>query len=494
MDLPKHLLNDEIVQKFKELCFEDFEMPVPIPISLSEEILPPSTTSRTSYPAPSPNEAEDLGDAISIIGLSCRFPGANNEDEFWELLFEGRDETRHLPPERFFTKPDLENEHDTPVGYMKCPIEDFDAKFFEISPREAEYMDPQQRLLLEVSWEALEHAGINPQRLNGTSTAVFVGLWAQEYAMHITNESRNGRDFQHKYLGNALCASAARISHCLGLRGPSVAMEAGCASALEGVHYACEALKSRETDLALACGVNIALGFSGELSALDSFLLSNDGKCKTFDESANGFARGEACVALVLKRMSDAVRDGDRVLGLIRGSALNNDGAGSTLGTPNAVAQEIVLRTALKVAGIDPNDVSYVEAHGTGTPIGDPIEFHALNQVFGAASTDCERRRTEPLYVGSVKTNIGHTEGSSGMAGLVKVLLSMRHRTIPRHLHLNTLNPYIKLDEIPAIIPQANTEWKPTSRHGLVAGVSSFGLSGTNVHVIVQEQIGRAHV
>ena len=296
-----------------------------------------------------------------------------------------------------------------------------------------------------------------------------------------------GQILHYRYLGNAFCAAPARISHFLGLRGPSIAMDASCASSLEAIHYGCEALRSGDTDLCISGGVNVTLrtgAGSSSFAGLDSFILSKDGKCKTFDKDADGFARGEACVVLVLKRYEDAVRDGNEVLGLLVGSAVVSDGAGTSMGTPNGEAQAQVIRKALSKAGVSPHDVQYVEAHGTGTPVGDPIEFGALNTVFGQ-----DPLRTAPLYVGSVKTNIGHSEGASGAAGLVKVLLAMRYGLIPKHLNLSTLSPRIDLGQIPAVIPMTNTAWSSQGldRRPRLAGVSSFGLSGTNVHVIVQE-------
>ena len=440
---------------------------------------------------------------IAIVGLSCRFPGgANDPDKFWSLLQRGGDAIREVPKDRWdvdaFYDPDPDAPGKTNIrfGAFIDQVDQFDPQFFGISPREANGIDPQQRLVLEVSWEALEGAGMATRKLRDSRTGVFIGIGSTDFA-HI--QTRFG-DMSHidAYTGSGsgICFAAGRLSYTLGLQGPSISLDTACSSSLVTLHLACDSLRLGECDLALAGGVHLMLSpdISVYLSKIKAIAV--DGRSKTFDAAADGFSRGEGCGMVVLKRLSDAERDGDNILALILGSAVNQDGASSGLTAPNGSAQRKVIRQALSNADVDAHQVSYIEAHGTGTILGDPIEMGALVATYGRG-----RPGNRPLVVGSVKTNIGHLEAAAGIAGLIKVVLSLQHNEIPPHLHFNELNPHITLDDTPIIIPVEGVDW-PSGDHGKMAAVSSFGLSGTNVHVILGEppepqrtpsQIDRSH-
>ena len=360
-------------------------------------------------------------------------------------------------------------------------IDRFDPQFFGIAPREAAGMDPQQRLLLEVCWEALEHAGEPPDRLHGSNSGVFVGISTNEYVqIHLRRSDAAALD-AHAGTGGAVSVAAGRLSYVLGLHGPAMAVDTACSSSLVAVHLACQSLRHRECDLALAGGVNLILAPEGNVILSRARMLSPDGRCKTFDAGADGYVRGEGCGVVVLKRLSDAVAAGDRVLAVIRGTAVNQDGRSGGLTVPNGPAQEALMQHALAAAGVEPADVDYVEAHGTGTSLGDPIEARALGNVFSAG-----RGPHRPLLIGSVKTNIGHLESAAGIAGLIKVVLALHHAEIPPHLHLRSLNPLISLAAIPAVIPTTCVPW-PAGERRRLAGVSSFGFSGTNAHAVLEE-------
>ena len=302
--------------------------------------------------------------------MSCRFPGADCPEEFWNVLAESTELIQPFPADRH-RKAYIAKDHEKPdihAGFLKCAVDEFDNKFFGISPREAPFIDPQQRILLEVTWESLENAGINPQTLKESDTGVFMGIWQQEYDRILPDYGITANDFHHRYLGNAFSATASRISYFLGLNGPNLALESGCSSSLGGLHLACESLRKGEISLAISSGVNLVLTVENPLSSdSESFIISPTNRCHTFDEGADGFVRAEGCAVLILKRFADAYRDGDNILAVIRGSALNNDGAGTSFGTPNAKSQERVIREALAAGKVKPNEVSYIEAHGTGT-------------------------------------------------------------------------------------------------------------------------------
>jgi len=360
-------------------------------------------------------------------------------------------------------------------------IDQFDPQFFGIAPREAMSMDPQQRLLLEIVWEVLEHAGIAAERLRRSRSSVYVGVGANEYAGLISQGGEAAIDAYFS-TGNALNVIAGRVAHALGLQGPAMAVDTACSSSLVAVHLACQTLRSGESDLALACGVNVLLSPHGMIATSKARMLSADGRCKTFDASADGYVRSEGCGAVVLKRLSDAVRDGDRVLAVIRGSAVNQDGRTSGLTVPNGPAQERVIRDALGRAGVAPHEVDYLEAHGTGTALGDPIEVQAAAAALGEG-----RAAGRPLLIGSVKANIGHLEAASGIAGLIKVVLAMGRGVIPGQLHFSRPSPHIPWDRLPVRVADRATPW-PNGAGGRrpIAGVSSFGFSGTNAHVVLE--------
>ena len=420
---------------------------------------------------------------IAIVGMGCRFPGSNNLDEFWQVLHDGVDATSPTPSDRW----DMETFYDPDQGqpgklYVRHggyldQVDQFDPLFFGISPREAVSMDPQQRLLLEVSWEALEHAGYIPKSLIGSPTGVFVGIMNLDYFQLATDLSLID---SHTATGNAFSVTSGRLSYTLGFQGPSMAIDTACSSSLVAVHLACQSLRSGECNLALASGVNHILSPIGTINECQAHMLAPDGHCKTFDQAADGYARGEGCGVVVLKRLSDALADNDRVLAVIRGSAVNQDGRSGGLTVPNGPSQQAVIRRALENGGVTPDQVSYIEAHGTGTSLGDPIELRALDAVFGQ---HCPADR--PLVVGSVKTNFGHLESAAGVAGLIKLVLSLQHQEIPPHLHLKNPSSQIPWNELAIRVPTQLTPWQPINdKH--IAGLSSFGFSGTNTHILVE--------
>lgn len=421
---------------------------------------------------------------IAIIGIGCRFPGgANDPDAFWNLLHDGVDAVRPIPPERWDTRIfddlGLEKQIAWQCGLVDN-IDQFDPQFFNISPREANTMDPQQRMVLEVSWQALENAGVTGEQLTGSLTGVFMGVSISDYAQILRAQNPTEVDI-YAATGGAINAISGRVAYALGLNGPTVSVDTACSSSLVAIHLACLSLRSGETTMALAGGVNAVLNPEPYLSFARWGMMAPDGRCKTFDERADGFVRGEGCGVLVLKRLSDAQANGDRILAIIRGSAVNNDGRSSGLTVPSGRAQAAVVRAALKDAGVKPGQVSYVETHGTGTAIGDPIEVEALGSVLGEG-----RPADFPLVLGSVKTNIGHLESASGVAGLIKVVLSMQNGEIPPILHLQQRSSRIPWPQFPVEVPVEPRPW-PAGDQPRLAGVSSFGFTGTNAHVILEE-------
>ncbi|MFI6230390.1 SDR family NAD(P)-dependent oxidoreductase [Micromonospora echinospora] len=425
---------------------------------------------------------------IAIIGASCRFPGGGDGlAAFWRVLRDGVDAAGEVPPDRwdladfYHPDPDRPGRMYTREGHFVDGVDQFDPAFFGIAPREAASLDPQQRMLLEVSWAALEHAGQVPDRLVGTPTGVFVGIMTNDYLQLQTGAGDPTQLDLYAGTGNDLSFPAGRLSYLLGLQGPSMAVTTACSSSLVALHLATRSLRAGETDLALVGGVNAMLAPDAFVTLSKMKALAVDGRCKTFDASADGYGRGEGCGVVVLKRLSDAQRDGDRVLAVVRGTAVNHDGPSGGLTVPNGLAQQALIRAALADAGVEPGDVDYVEAHGTGTSLGDPIEVRALASVLGKG-----RPADRPLLVGSVKTNIGHLEAAAGVAGLIKLVLALRHEQMPSHLHFRTPNPHIDWDGLPVRVPVAPTPW-PRGERPRVAGLSSFGMSGTNAHVIVGE-------
>ncbi|ULP37116.1 SDR family NAD(P)-dependent oxidoreductase [Mycolicibacterium rufum] len=425
-------------------------------------------------------------DPIAIVAVSCRFPGAPDPEAFWDVLAGGVDAIREVPEDRFDIDefydpdPDAAGKTYTRFGGFLDGIDGFDPEFFGISPREAVWIEPQQRLVLETVWEGLERAGYSPASLRGSRTGVFTGVAANEYAHLLSAESIDKIE-PHFITGNALNAISGRVAFALGLEGPAVAVDTACSSALVAVHQACQALHSGDCDLAVAGGVNVLLSPVTTVAASRARMLSPVGRCKTFDASADGYVRSEGCGVLVLKRLSDAVRDGDPVCAVIAGSGVNQDGASSGLTVPNGGAQQRLIGAVLARAGLAGGEVDYLEAHGTGTPLGDPIEVQAAAAAYGE-----QRSPDRPLLMGSVKTNIGHLESASGAAGLIKVVLSLQHEMLPKSLHFDTPSPHIPWDTLPVRVLGDATPWHAGGRIRR-AGVSSFGFTGTNAHVLIEE-------
>jgi acyl transferase domain-containing protein/surfactin synthase thioesterase subunit len=422
---------------------------------------------------------------IAILGMGCRLPGGCGDPEtFWEFLRAGGDGIIEVPGNRwnidetFNPEPLPGKSYVKEGGFLQEDVSLFDARFFGISPREANDMDPQQRLMLEVSWEALERAGIAADALKGSRTGVFIGQIGSEYATLPRPPS-----FASPYAMTGIMSNitAGRIAYILGVHGPAISIDTACSSSLVAVHLACESLDRGECDLAIVGGSSLMLSKNTfpMLCAIEA--LSRDGRCKTFSAKGDGYGRSEGCGAIVLKRAADARRDRDPILAVIKGSHINQDGPGSGLTVPNGQAQRKLLREMLAQTGIGPAQISYYEAHGTGTALGDPIEFDSLCDVFGN-----DAARSEPLVMGSVKSNIGHLEAAAGIAGLIKLVLCLQHKEIPPNLHLDPINPMIQLERIPAVVPQASIPWRGGDRP-LMSAISSFGFSGTNAGMIVTE-------
>ena len=423
---------------------------------------------------------------IAIVGMGCRFPGnINSPDAYWRFLVEGKEAIRDVPADRwnadewFDSDPEAKGRMSAKRGGFLDNITDFDPASFGITPREAATMDPQQRLLLEVAWETLEHAGIAPNSLSGSPTGVFVGICNSD---HFQRALHRGPEQIDAYIasGNASSVAAGRISYTLGLSGPAISVDTACSSSLVALHQAITSLRTRECSLALAGGVNIISEPETMVSLSKAGMLAPDGRCKAFDALADGFSRGEGCGLVALKRLSDAERDNDRIYAIIRGSALNQDGRSAGLTVPSRSAQEALIKAALANAGVSPQDISYVEAHGTGTRLGDPIEIRAIS-----AALTSGRNIDQPLVVGSAKTNFGHLESAAGIAGIIKTALALHNGVIPPHLHFKEGNPEIDWDNAGIVIPTKAQDW--TTRNGRrLAGVSSFGFSGTNAHIVLE--------
>jgi len=423
---------------------------------------------------------------IAIVGLGCRFPGgASTPHRFWRLLETGTDAVREIPPERwdintyYDSNPAAPAKMNTRWAGLLDQVDQFDAEFFGIAPREAAALDPQQRLLLEVTCETLNDAGYPPETLSNSPTGVFFAIYNSDYSrLQFSDPLTIGA---HTISGTSHGVAAGRLSYLLNLNGPSMAIDTACSSSLVAVHLACQSLRSGECSLAVAGGVSVLISPEETVSLSKWGMLAPDGRCKTFDASANGFVRGEGCGVIALRRLADALASGDRIYAVIRGSAVNQDGRSTVLTAPNGLAQQAVLRQALKNARVRGDQLSYVEAHGTGTALGDPIEIEALAAVVGQPRLDGSTCR-----VGSVKTNLGHLEAAAGVAGLIKVALAMRHQTIPPHLHFTRLNPLISLDQTCLVIGRNACPW-PSGLVPRFAGVSSFGFGGTNAHIVLEE-------
>ena len=431
-------------------------------------------------------DRSSLDEPIAVIGLGCRFPGdIFGPESFWQFLCEGRSAVGEVSPDRWSPFDDgspvaaAALSDTTRWGSFLTEIDAFDAEFFEISPREAAKMDPQQRLLLEVAHEALEHAGIPADALRRTQTGVFAGACLGEYGYLASTDLSQVDAWSST--GGALSIIANRVSYFFDLRGPSVTVDTACSSSLVAVHLACQSLRIGDSNLAIAAGVNLLLSPAVARSFDQAEAMSPTGRCHSFDASADGFVLGEGCGVAVLKRLSDALRDGDPVLAVVRGSAVNQDGRSNGLMAPNPAAQMAVLRAAYANAGVEPRHVDYVEANATGTLLGDPIEARALGTVLGRA-----RPKSAPLLIGTVKSNLGHLEAAAGIAGFIKAVLSVQRGHIPANLHFENPNPHIPFEDLRLKVVADPTDWHSTD-HLRRAGVSAFGFGGTNAHVVLEQ-------
>jgi acyl transferase domain-containing protein/SAM-dependent methyltransferase len=422
---------------------------------------------------------------IAIVGLAFRFPGAGDDPEaLWRHVAAGDDLIRPAPSDRWDLDQPLPGSatHSAagpqPRGGYLPRVDEFDPLFFGISPREAETMDPQQRLLLEVGWEALENAAIAPAVLGGSRTGVFVGIAGSDFAQRVLDQDSERLD-GYMASGASHAVAAGRLAYALDLSGPCMSIDTACSSSLVAISAACDSLRLGRSNLALAGGVSLILSPETTIILAKAGMLSPSFRCRSFDAAADGFVRGEGCGVVVLKRLTDAERDGDRIRAVIRGTAVNQDGRSSGLTAPNGPAQQSLLRDALSDADVRPGQVQYIEAHGTGTRLGDPIEAQALEAVFGP-----DRPREEPLWIGSIKANFGHLEAAAGLAGLIKLVLCLEHGTIPPLAGLTSPNPHVDWKNSPLALPRHPTPW-PGAPSRRIGGVSSFGFSGTNAHLVV---------
>ncbi len=420
---------------------------------------------------------------IAIIGMSCRMPGANNVVEFWDLLKNGKDGVSEVSYDKWDIDQYYDSEITTPGkmtsrwGAFLENIDQFDPLFFGISPREAAYIDPQQRIFLEVAWEALEDAGQTIEALSGSQTGVFVGVYNSDYAWMQLADINSINTYTGTGIAHSIIAN--RLSYCLNLKGPSLAVDTACSSSITAIHYACQSLRSHESNLAVAAGVNLILSPLSTVTVCKILGMAEDGRCKTFDSRADGIVRGEGCGVIILKRLSDAIADNDNILAVIQGSAINQDGRGAGLTAPNVLSQAAVIKAALENAHIESSQVDYIEAHGTGTSLGDPIEVEALSHVYNI------RPDNSKCFISSVKSNIGHLEAAAGIAGLIKAILCLKNQTIVPNLHFQALNPNISLNNTPFLIPTKLYSWPKDKPR--FASVSSFGLGGSNSHIIITD-------
>ena len=424
-------------------------------------------------------------DPIAVVGIGCRFPGdVYDPQSFWRFLMNETDAVGDIPSDRWRMEDIIDPEKKDVIysrhGAFLKHVEEFDASFFGISPREAIKMDPQQRMLLEVVWEALEHGGQASPDLSGSSTGVYIGLNGDDYSLLM--DRALGYDGIDLYFGTGVARSiaAGRIAYAFGLKGPCLCLDTACSGSLVAVHLACRSLRMRECNMAIAGGITLMLTPDGHLIASRGGMLSHEGRCKTFDAGADGYVRGEGIGIVVLKRLSDAIKANDNILAVIKGTAINQDGRSGGITAPSGKAQEEVIKSALTDAGITPEAVGYIETHGTGTILGDPIEVESLGNVFGK-----HHSKASPLFIGAVKTNVGHLEAAAGIVGLIKIILMMKYGKIPPSLHFHNPNPHVPWDRLPLKVVTQSVDW-PFSKEKQYAGVSSFGFSGTNAHAIVQ--------
>ena len=431
---------------------------------------------------------------IAIIGIGCRFPGGvKDAASFWQLLKGKRDAICEVPRDRWKIDDFYDADGSNPgkmvsrYGGFLEEIDQFDAAFFGIAPREAAMMDPQQRLLVEVVWQALEDAAIAPSSLAGSRTGMYLGMASGDYAqLQLHAEDARLLDV-HYASGNAHSVASGRLSYILGLKGPSLTVDTACSSSLVAVHLACQAIRTGDCGMAITGGVNLILAPETTVALSQAHMLAPNGKCKVFDDRADGFTRAEGCGVVILKALGAALKDGDRVLAVIRGTALNQDGASSSLTAPHGPSQEELMRRALIDAGLEASDIGYVEAHGTGTALGDPIELQALGSVYGRS-----RSGSEPLLVGSLKTNLGHMEAAAGIGGLIKLVLALRHGEVPAHLQFEKPTTHVNWEEINIAVPTDHISWpgrqgRAADKGLRIGAVSSFGFSGTNAHLVVAQ-------
>lgn len=432
------------------------------------------------------NSKENAEDEIAIIGMACRMPGGvMNPEDFWQLLINNTNAIEEVPKSRFdinqfYSEKKEPGKVSNRFGGFIKHLKEFDPQFFGISAKEASEMDPQQRVLMEVTWEAIENSGQSVDSLKGENIGVFVGMRSTEY--YPPEKDRNAKDINFfSGMGTQLSAASGRLSYSLGLTGPSLSLDTACSASMTALHYACESIRNNESDGALVGGVNIIISGENSVAASQGNMLSSDGFCKTFSSKADGYVRSEGCAVFYLKPLKKAQQDGDPILSVICATGVNQDGASGGLTVPYGPAQESLIRQTLNKANINPEDIDYVEAHGTGTPLGDPIEVQALNNTIGIGHSD-----KNPLKIGSVKTNIGHTEPVAGLAGLMKAVLSLQHEMIPSNLHADPPNTYIDWETMPVQVVKENTPWIKNGK-SRYAGISSFGFTGTNAHTIIKE-------
>jgi acyl transferase domain-containing protein len=431
---------------------------------------------------------------VAVIGLDCRFPGANSPAQFWDNLVRNVSGVREIPADRWdarahFGDPREVNKTNSKWAGLIDDVDKFDAEFFRTSAMEAQLMDPQQRIMLELCWGCLEDAGVLPENLSGTNTGVFIGVAGVDYRELL--ETNVASIEAHRSTGNFLSLVANRISYVLNLRGPSMPFDTACASSLCALHSAVQSISRGESSLALVGGINILLNKTNFIAFSKTGMLSPRGQCRTFDAGADGYVRGEGAGVILLKPLKRAIEDGDRIYGIVKGTAVNHGGRSPTLTSPNAFAQSQVIQEAYKNAGIPPDRVSYIEAHGTGTPKGDPMEITGLKRAWrNLARHFGVRLEPNTCGIGSVKTHIGHLETAAGIAGVIKVLLAFQHRKLPGLTNFSQINPNIDLERSPFYLVTELQEWRDMAdgagERPLVAGVSSFGFGGTNAHAVLQ--------
>ncbi|TVX93376.1 type I polyketide synthase [Paenibacillus agilis] len=434
-------------------------------------------------------EVSHAQEDIAIVGISCRFPGgANSPDEYWEVLMKGINGICEMPADRWDVDSYFSDDKEEPGkmyskkgGFLNVPIDRFDQKFFNISPKEAKSLDPQQRLLLELTWEAFENGGINIAQHYGSNTGVYIGIAGEEYSFAHYKSGDLSKVDAYSLTGTTFSTACGRISYTFGFEGPSFCVDTACSSSLTALHLASRAIKSGEVDTAVVGAVNLMISPAVHVCFSKLEAISVDGQSKSFDASANGYGRGEGGGVLILKRLSDAIKNNDNILGIVKGTAINQDGKSNGLTAPNGLAQEKVITKALKDAGLNYSDIDYMEMHGTGTKLGDPIEVKAVVNTYGK-----DRAMDHPLQIGSVKSNIGHLEAAAGVASIIKVLLAFKHEMIPANLNFNEPNPFIPWEKSPVSVIAEHTAWSSDGRLRRV-GVNGFGFGGSNAHIILEE-------